>query len=68
MTRDEACEILECDYSGLAARLILSTAAIARWKNRELPYDREYEVNELAAGRIPKRILKAQQNLTPKNA
>ena len=68
MTRDEACKLLECDYSGLAVRLLLTTAAIARWKNRELPYDREYEVTELAAGRIPKRILQAQQNLSQVNA
>lgn len=68
MTRDEACELLKCDYSGLAVRLFLTTAAIARWKNRELPFDREYEITELAAGRIPKRILEAQKNLTQKNA
>ncbi len=67
MTRDEACELLECNYSGLAERLLLTTAAVARWEGRELPYNREYEVNELAAGRIPKRILQAQRNLAQTN-
>ncbi|BBT50014.1 MULTISPECIES: ribonuclease D [Acinetobacter] len=67
MTRDDAIKLLNCTYSELADKLELSTAAVARWANRELPYDREYEILELAAGRIPKRLLKAEKNLSQAN-
>ncbi|ENW95948.1 hypothetical protein [Acinetobacter sp. NIPH 298] len=67
MTRDEACKLLECSYKGLADYLLLTTAAIARWGDREIPYDREYEIKELAAGRTPKRIREAKQKLTQTN-
>ncbi|MDC5399643.1 ribonuclease D [Acinetobacter baumannii] len=67
MTRDDAIKLLNCSYSELANKLELTTAAVARWANRELPYDREYEILELAAGRIPKRLLKAEKNLSQAN-
>lgn len=67
MTRDEAIKLLDCTYSELADKLELSTAAVSRWANRELPYDREYEIRELAAGRTPIRLLKARQNLSHAN-
>lgn len=67
MTRDEAIKLLGCTYSELADKLELSTAAVSRWANRELPYDREYEIRELAAGRTPIRLLKARQNLSHAN-
>lgn len=61
MTRDEAIKLLGCSYSELASKLLLSTAAIARWGDRDIPYDREYEIMELAAGRVPIRIEREQQ-------
>lgn len=64
MTRDEAIKLLDCSYSELAEKLLLTTAAISRWADREIPYDREYEIRELAAGRIPVRILKEQSKFT----
>ncbi|ELA8878926.1 Cro/CI family transcriptional regulator [Acinetobacter pittii] len=67
MTRDEAIKLLDCTYSELAEKLGITTAAVARWANRELPYDREYEIRELAAGRTPLRLLKAAQNLSHAN-
>lgn len=66
MTRREAMALLGVNkLFQLAGKLELTTAAIAQWgDDADIPEYREYEVRELAAGRIPKRLLKSKQNLT----
>ena len=65
MTRQEAMQKLGIKkFYQLADKLELTTAAIAQWGNEDIPDFREYEVNELLAGRTPKRLLKSKQTLT----
>lgn len=65
MTRQEAMQKLGIKkFYQLADKLELTTAAIAQWGDSDIPDFREYEVNELVAGRVPKRLLKSKQNLT----
>lgn len=65
MTRDEAMKKLGITkFYQLADKLELTPAAIAQWGDEDIPDHREYEVNELVAGRTPKRLLKSKQNLT----
>lgn len=66
MTRREAMTLLGLKkLFQLADKLELTTSAIAQWGDDEdIPEYREYEVRELAAGRIPKRLRKSKQNLT----
>jgi hypothetical protein len=67
MTRTEALELLQCKkLYQLADKLELTTSAIAQWGD-EVPDYREYEIRELAAGRIPKRLQKAKQTLVHAN-
>lgn len=65
MTRQEALELLGCKkLIQLAEILELSTSAIAQWgDDADIPDFREYEVRELAAGRIPKRLRKSKQKI-----
>ncbi len=52
----------------LAEKLELTTSAIAQWGDEEdIPDYREYEIRELAAGRVPKRLQKSKQNLVHVN-
>ncbi|ENU80034.1 hypothetical protein F975_01786 [Acinetobacter sp. ANC 3789] len=69
MTRQEAMELLGYKkLIQLADRLELTTSAIAQWRDGEdIPEFREYEIRELAAGRIPKRLQKSKQNVTRTN-
>ncbi|WP_374255075.1 Cro/CI family transcriptional regulator [Acinetobacter brisouii] len=69
MTRQEAMELLGYKkLTQLADRLQLTTSAIAQWRDGEdIPEFREYEIRELAAGRMPKRLLKSMQNVTRQN-
>jgi len=68
MTRTEALELLKCKkLYQLAEKLELSTSAIAQWGEEDIPDYREYEIRELAAGRIPKRLQKANQTLMHAN-
>ncbi len=69
MTRTEALELLNCKkLYQLAEKLELTTSAIAQWGDEEdIPDYREYEIRELAAGRVPKRLLKAEKNLSQAN-
>lgn len=69
MTRREAMAKLNLKkLYQLADKLELSTAAIALWgDDNDIPDYREYEVNELAAGRIPPRLRRLQQNLAQNN-
>lgn len=65
MTRQEAMQKLGIKkFYQLADKLELTTAAIAQWGDEDIPDFREYEVNELLAGRTPKRLLKTKQNLS----
>ena len=68
MNRNEAMQKLGVKkFYQLADKLELTPAAITQWGDDDIPEYREYEVNELAAGRIPKRLLKSKQNLTKPN-
>ena len=69
MTRREAMAKLNLEkLYQLADKLRLTTAAIALWgDDKEIPDYRQFEVNELAAGRVPPRLLKLQKNLAQKN-
>ncbi|AFU39008.1 Cro/CI family transcriptional regulator [Acinetobacter baumannii] len=69
MTRTEALELLNCKkLYQLAEKLELTTSAIAQWGDEEdIPDYREYEIRELAAGRVPKRLQKSKQNLVHVN-
>lgn len=70
MTRREAVALLGLNkLYELAEILDLSTAAIAQWGDDEdIPDYREYEVRELAAGRIPVRLTKSKQNIAQANS
>lgn len=70
MTRREAMAKLNLEkLYQLADKLELTTAAIALWGDeKDIPDYRQFEVNELAAGRVPPRLLRLQQNLAQKNA
>lgn len=69
MNRREAMALLGYKtLTQLAETLELSTSAIAQWgDDADIPEYREYEIRELAAGRIPKRLLKPKQNLACEN-
>lgn len=69
MTRREAMTLLGLKkLFQLADKLELTTSAIAQWGDDEdIPDFREYEVRELAAGRIPKRLRKSKQNVSQVN-
>lgn len=69
MTRNEAMKILGLtQFQQLADKLELTTSAIAQWRDDEnIPDYREYEVRELAAGRLPIRLLRAKENLSQVN-
>ena len=65
MNRNEAMQKLGVKkFYQLANKLEISPAAITQWGDEDIPEYREYEVNELVAGRTPKRLLKSKQNLT----
>ncbi|WP_151838071.1 MULTISPECIES: ribonuclease D [unclassified Acinetobacter] len=70
MTRREAMAKLNLEkLYQLADKLELSTAAIALWGDeKDIPDYRQFEVNELAAGRVPPRLLRLKQNLAQTNA
>lgn len=60
MKRREACELLNCNLLGLAAKLNISDSAVAQWgDDRDIPKLREYQVREL--GRINR--MKSNENL-----
>jgi len=64
MTRDEAIKLLDCSLSELALRLDITTAAVAKWNKDQIPPLREYQVRELAEGRIPFGLSRSKQKLT----
>ncbi|WP_151753323.1 ribonuclease D [Acinetobacter soli] len=67
MTRDEALVFLECkNYKELADRLLLTTAALAKWKD-EVPPHREDEIRQLKAGIVPTRLKRLQSEATKEN-
>lgn len=64
MTRDEAIKLLDCSLSELALRLDITTAAVAKWNKDQIPPLREYQIRELAEGRVPFGLCRSKQNLT----
>lgn len=67
MTRDEATQLLNCSLSELASKLLITTAAVAKWDKDQIPPLREYQIKELAAGRVPFGLSRAKQNVTEQN-
>lgn len=68
MTRDEALVFLECkNYKELADRLFLTTAALAKWKENEIPPAREDEIRQLKAGMVPARLKRIQASSAKSN-
>ena len=54
MTVEEACRLLDHNQTQLAEALGVSKVAVFQWKkNGALPVAREYQVRDLAAGRVP---------------
>lgn len=53
MKKSEALELLQCTVPELAKLLKISTEAIYKWGDREIPIVREYQIKDVAAGRKP---------------
>lgn len=53
MKKSEALELLQCTVPELANLLKISTEAIYKWGDREIPIEREYQIKDVAAGRKP---------------
>jgi len=53
MKKSEALELLQCTVPELANLLKISTEAIYKWGDREIPIAREYQIKDVAAGRKP---------------
>lgn len=63
MTRFQAIQLLNCSYAELATKLEISTAAVARWGDSDIPDFREYQIRDLAAGRTPAGLSKSKLTL-----
>ncbi|MDC4372921.1 Cro/CI family transcriptional regulator [Acinetobacter baumannii] len=53
MTKTEALALLECGVTELAHKLSISTQAISQWPEEKIPLAREYQVRDLAEGKVP---------------
>ncbi|EJB8459116.1 MULTISPECIES: ribonuclease D [Acinetobacter] len=67
MTRDEAIKLLDCQLCEMADKLQITTAAVAKWNKNKIPAFREYQIRELAAGRIPIGLTTEAPNLSHAN-
>lgn len=53
MTKAEALALLECGVTELAYKLSISTQAISQWPEEKIPLAREYQIRDLAKGKVP---------------
>ncbi len=53
MTKTEALALLECGVTELAYKLSISTQAISQWPEEKIPLAREYQIRDLAEGKVP---------------
>ena len=53
MKKSEALDLLKCSVSELAELLKITTEAIYKWGDKDIPIAREYQIRDLAAGRKP---------------
>lgn len=53
MTKSEALNLLQCNITQLAKNLGISHNAISQWDDLKIPLAREYQIRDLAAGKIP---------------
>lgn len=53
MKKSEALDLLQCTISELARLLGISTEAIYKWGNKDIPIAREYQIRDLAVGKKP---------------
>lgn len=55
MKKSEALNLLQCTIPELAELLKISTEAIYKWGDRDIPIAREYQIRDVVAGREPLR-------------
>lgn len=53
MTKAEALSLLNCSVTQLADKLGISHNAISQWDENKIPLAREYQIRDLAAGKVP---------------
>lgn len=53
MTKSEALNLLKCNVTQLAEKLGISHNAISQWDEYKIPLAREYQIRDLAAGKVP---------------
>ncbi|MFM7811725.1 MAG: Cro/CI family transcriptional regulator [Acinetobacter junii] len=53
MTKSEALKLLQCNVTQLAEKLGISHNAISQWDECKIPLAREYQIRDLAAGKVP---------------
>ena len=53
MTKQEALKLLNCGVADLALKLEISSQAISQWPEKKIPLMREYQIRDLAKGKVP---------------
>ncbi|GAB00762.1 MULTISPECIES: Cro/CI family transcriptional regulator [Acinetobacter] len=53
MTKSEALTLLNCTVTQLAEKLGISHNAISQWDENRIPLAREYQILDLAKGKVP---------------
>ncbi|MEN3980278.1 Cro/CI family transcriptional regulator [Acinetobacter sp. CWB-B33] len=60
MTKQEALKLLNCSVADLALKLEISSQAVSQWPEKKIPLMREYQIRDLAKGKVP--IKRSTQN------
>ena len=53
MTKDEAFKLLDVNGVELAGMLGIEPSAVYQWPDQKIPLAREYQIRDLAEGKVP---------------
>ncbi|URM40051.1 MULTISPECIES: Cro/CI family transcriptional regulator [Acinetobacter] len=53
MTKEEAFKLLGVNGVGLAGMLGIEPSAVYQWPDQKIPLAREYQIRDLAEGKVP---------------
>ena len=57
MTKQEALDLLGVKVCELAEKLQISSQAVSMWKEEKIPLAREYQIRDIAKGKLPLRTV-----------